>query len=401
MRTEKKFMHRRYEPLVTACTFSCITPEPTPTQIFSGGDYQPNREGASGVPCGICPAVSANAKDGSWQGKSRSNSHLAQMQWYVNGQKIETLADWKDKYSIIQAGDNKGTLLIKRNIGLNERVSLRFEGKILDFRNNDLVPANSDELTLYTVEAAEDAWSVETEYPLNLLYSTIDDNMLLHDYQVSHGIATTLTSQQINNGEQYMRTAKISVKKGKTLQKSGYTLELYRTDGEEEKKMMVGNELVAFSLTSMTLDLRVIEDGATYMLKVLVNGKVQCLKTICTVARLHKAISVKPAVESDIYPSTEVLFQRAIVKCKDHDVPCAENTIKMQLLGSTAYEQDVNLGEGREVAFRLSDLIMGDTQKDNYVETCFEYDYKEQYKVATDASGNTYTDENGNPFIFN
>lgn len=401
MRTEKKFMHRQYKPLVTSCTLACITPESTPTQVFSGSEYQPNREGASGIPCGICPVVSANASDGSWQGKSRSNAHLSQMQWYVDGQKIESVSSWTDKYSIIQSGDNKGALLIKKNIGLNERVKLRFEGMILDYRTNKLVPANSNETTLYTVQSAEDAWSLETDFPLNLLYSPIDDNMLLHDYQVSHGLVSKLTSQQINDGNQYLRTAEIRVKKGKELQKSGYTLELYRTDGGSEVKMSVGNELTAFTLTSMTLDLRVVENGATYLLKVLVDGKVQCLKTICTVSRVHKPITVKPLVESDIYPTTEVLFQRASVRCKDNDVPCAENVIRLQLLGSTAYEKDVNLGEGSNITFRLDSLIIGSTQKDDYIETCFDYDYKEQYKVATDASGNTYTDENGNPFIFN
>lgn len=401
MRTEEKFMRRKYAPLVRSCQLNCITPESTPTQIYSDGDYQPNREGASGVPCGICPVVNANASDGSWQGKQRSNSHLSQMQWYVDGKKIETLTDWVGKYTIIQSGDNKGTLLIKRNIGLTERVKLRFVGSLLDFRNNDLLPVKSDETTLYTVEAAKDAWSLETDYPLNLLYSPIDDNMLLHDYQVSHGIATAFTQQQINDGEQYLRTAKIKVRKGKILQASGYALELYRTDSGKEVKMSIGSELVAFSTTSMTIDLRVVENGATYLLKVLVGGKVVCLKTICTVNRLHKAISVKPAVESDIYPNTETLFQKALVRCKDHDVPCPEHIIKLQLLGSTAYEEDVNLGEGSNVAFKLSQFVMGDTQKDNYVSTCFEYDYKEQYHVATDASGNVYTDENGNPFIFN
>nr|DAP42238.1 MAG TPA: hypothetical protein [Bacteriophage sp.] len=323
------------------------------------------------------------------------------MQWYVDGQRIESVASWNGKYSIITSGDNKGMLIIKRNIGLNERVKLRFEGKLLDFRNNELVPIKSDEKTLYTVQAAQDSWSVETDYPLNLMYSCIDDNMLLHDYQVSHGIASSLSEQQINDGEQYLRTAAIRVRKGKEIQKSGYTLELYRTDSGTEVKMNVGYELQALSLTSMTLDLRLVPNAATYLLKVLVGGKVVCMKTICTVNRLHKAISVKPSVESDIYPDTDIMYQEAIVKCKDHDVPCAENVIKMVLLGTTAYESDVNLGEGRGVFFRLSDLTMGDTQKDNYVATVFDYDYKEEYKVATDASGNVYTDENGNPFIFN
>lgn len=97
----------------------------------------------------------------------------------------------------------------------------------------------------------------------------------------------------------------------------------------------------------MTLDLRLVPNAATYLLKVLVGGKVVCLKTICTVNRLHKAISVKPSVESDIYPDTDIMYQEAIIKCKDHDVPCAENVIKMVLLGTTAYESDVNLGEGK------------------------------------------------------
>ena len=401
MRTEKKFMRKKFMPLVTNCTLACITPESPPTQIYGGGEFQPNREGAAGVPCGICPVVSASASDGSWQGNTRSNAHLVQMQWYVDGQKIDEVASWKGKYTILTTGDTRGTLLIKRNVGLNERVKLRFEAKILDFRNQDLVPVGSVELTLYTSQAAEDAWSVETDYPLNLMYSCIDDNMLLHDYQVSHGIVSSLSNQQINDGEQYLRTAAIRVRKGNEVQKSGYSLELYRTDEGTEKKLSVGYELQAFSINSMTLDLRLVPNNATYLLKVISGGKVVCLKTICTVNRMHKAISVTPCVDSDIYVGNETLFQRALVKCKDRDVQCAENVIKLQLLASTAYEKDVNLGEGIEVAFRIDEVTLGNTNRDNYIETCFDYDYKDEYKVATDASGNVYVDENGNPFIFN
>ena len=401
MRTEKKFMRKKFMPLVTNCTLACITPESPPTQIYGGGEFQPNREGAAGVPCGICPVVSASASDGSWQGNTRSNAHLVQMQWYVDGQKIDEVASWNGKYTILTTGDTRGTLLIKRNVGLNERVKLRFEAKILDFRNQDLVPVGSDELTLYTSQAAEDAWSVETDYPLNLMYSCIDDNMLLHDYQVSHGIVSSLSNQQINDGEQYLRTAAIRVRKGNEVQKSGYSLELYRTDEGTEKKLSVGYELQAFSINSMTLDLRLVPNNATYLLKVISGGKVVCLKTICTVNRMHKAISVTPCVDSDIYVGNETLFQRALVKCKDRDVQCAENVIKLQLLASTAYEKDVNLGEGIEVAFRIDEVTLGNTNRDNYIETCFDYDYKDEYKVATDASGNVYVDENGNPFIFN
>lgn len=401
MKSEKVFLRKKYEPLATGCSLSCVTPESPPTQLYSSGEWQPNREGSAGVPCGICPIVTASASDGSWQGRTRSNVHLAQIQWYVNDVKIENASGWAGKYSITQDGDNKGMLLIKKNIGLTERVRLRFEGMLLDFRNNENVPVRSDELTMYTTQAAEDAWSVETDFPLNLMYSCIDDNMLLHDYQVSHGISSTLSTQQINDGEQYLRSAAIRVRKGKDLQKSGYTLKLYRVESGKNTEVGVGYELQAFTLTSMTLDLRLVPSGVSYLLKVFYNGKEVCMKTICTVTRINRAISVKPACSSDIYYDTEVLYQRALVKYKDRDVLCPENVIRLQLLASTAYEKDVNLGEGVQVAFRLDQLVLGDTQKDNYVDTCFDYEYKEEYKVATDASGNVYVDENGNPFIFN
>ena len=47
MRTEKKFMRRRYAPLVTGCSLTCTTPESPLTQLYSGGEYQPNREGTT------------------------------------------------------------------------------------------------------------------------------------------------------------------------------------------------------------------------------------------------------------------------------------------------------------------------------------------------------------------
>ena len=60
------------------------------------------------------------------------------------------------------------------------------------------------------------------------------------------------------------------MRKGKDIQTSGYTLELYRTDSGTEVKMNAGYELQALSLTSMTLDLRLVPNAATYLLKVLV-----------------------------------------------------------------------------------------------------------------------------------
>lgn len=401
MKTGKVFMRRRYAPLVTACTVACITPESTPTQIYNGGEFQPEREGTAGVPCGLCPVVSASAKDGTWT-EIRSNSKLSQMQWYVNGAKIDTDTTWTGKYSITTEGDNKGTLLIKRNVGLNERIKLRFEGTLLDSRTNELVPVRSEEITLYTSEAAEDAWAVETDFAAGVSYSPVDDMMLLHDYQTSHNITSTLTSAQINDGNQYIRTAAIRVRKGKTAQTSGYSLKLYRTESGTETELSVGKELVALSLTSMTLDLRVVEHGATYLLKVFDSaGKLVAAKTVCTVSRLMQSITVKPMSTADIYPSQEEIWQKAKVTTSNRDVVCPEHVLRMQLLASTAYETDVWVGEGNEIKFPLSQFTLGNTTADNYVTTAYEYDYKPTYSFATDESGNQWVDESGNPFIFN
>ena len=395
-------MRRRYAPLVTACTLSCITPESTPTQIYNEGEYQPDREGTSGVPCGLCPIVSASAKDGTWP-EVRSNKRLSSMQWYANGAKIETLADWTNKYTILTDGDTRGTLLIRRNVGLNERIRLRFEASLLDERTGEIVAVRSEETTLYTSEAAEDAWAVETDFAPNVTYSPLDDNLLLHDYQTSHGIASTLTSADISDGNQYLRTAAIRVRRGTAAQTSGYQLKLYRTDtGTEQQLTAGGGELTALSLTSMTLDLRVVPNGATYLLKVLdTSGKLLVKKTLCTVTRMVRPVTVKPLSSADIYPDAVQMWQKAAVTCRDRDVESPEHVLKMQLVASTAYESDVVVGEGCKVAFALGQFTIGNTTQDNYVTTAYEYDYKPVYTMATDADGNQYVDENGNPFIFN
>ncbi len=401
MRTEKKFMRRRYAPLVTGCTLACTTPESTPTQIFNGSEYQPNREGTAGVPCAICPVVSASASDGTWP-DVRSNNRLSTMQWYVNGAKIDTLSDWTGKYSVGTDGDTKGQLLIKRNTGLNERIRLRFEATLLDSRTGDLIPVRSEETTLYTTEAAEDAWTVETDYPQNLIYSPVDDNLLLAEYRTAQGKATGLAAAEQYNGNEYLRTAAIRVRKGMDLQTSGYSVKLYRTDsGSEVEVTTASPELVALTATSMTLDLRLIDSGATFLLKVVCDGKVVAVKTVGTVCRIARAISVKPMVEGDIYPDTVTMFQRAKVNYQSSTLADPDAVLRLKLLGSTAYETDVELGEGCDVSYRLDSMTVGNTDSDNYVTTCYDYEYKPVYCMATDESGNQFTDENGNPYIFN
>lgn len=61
----------------------------------------------------------------------------------------------------------------------------------------------------------------------------------------------------------------------------------------------------------------------------------------------------------------------------------------------------MELGEGSDIRFSLSNFTIGNRDSDNYITTCYDYEFKPQFALATDASGNQYVDGNGNPWIFN
>lgn len=400
MKSNQAYMRRRYEPLATACTLTTASTDSWLTQTYKDGESQPDRQL---LPCCVLPVVSASAKDGSWDHPSRANALLADMEWTVDGQPVASVWKAGTDYDIATEGDSRGMLRVYRNLKLGERVTLAFRATIPDTRTGQNVDVASDEKIMAVVQSAQDAYSVETGLPLNLLYSPLDDQLLRYEYLTSHGQATTLTKATATDGEQYLRTADITVRQGQDRLTTGYTLQLVRTDKDGTQTQLEADtaELAALTPTSLTLDLRLIPDGTSYLLRVLVDGQTVAMKTVCTVARMHPAISVTPVNEGDIYTDTTTTWQQAIVKRQNRDVSAAENVVRLELLASTARETDHWLGEGKTVRFDLSQLQYGDTADEQYVTTCYQYDYKDPYTEATDTDGNLLADKDGSRLIFN
>jgi hypothetical protein len=60
---------------------------------------------------------------------------------------------------------------------------------------------------------------------------------------------------------------------------------------------------------------------------------------------------------------------------------------------------EVAFNEGETTCFELSKTGIGDTEETNWLDVYVEYGLKEEYSVATDESGDTLVDENGNVLI--
>lgn len=400
MKSTRAFMRRRYEPLVTSCTLTLQSPDSWLTQTWQDGAITPDR---SLLPCCILPLVSATAKDGSWTHAERANALLADMQWTVGGKAIETVWTEGTDYDIIADGDTRGMLRVYRNLASGETATLAFTATIADTRTGENVTVMSDEKIMSVVDSAPDSYAVETALPLNLLYSPLDDQLLRYEYQSSHGLATTLTAATATDGEQYLRQAAITVRRGQDVLTTGYTLRLTRCAADGTQTILTAGEaeLTAFTPASLTLDLRQVSNATSYLLEVLVDGATVCLKTICTVCRLHPAVSVTPVNEGDLYETTTQTWQQAIVKRRNVDVEAAENVVQLTLLADTINETAHWLGEGAHTIFSPATLSMGETADEQYIQTYYEYDYKDVYTEATDADGDVLTDGDGERLIFN
>lgn len=398
MRSQSKSLRRSYVPLTVGCSLECSTPTSPFTQVLKGGEYEPDR---TATPTGIYPYVSASASDGSWAAGVHANAYIAQMVWTVNGVDISTLPEWEGKYEILTQDDLRGTLLIKRNIAPGTVYKFAFSCVIPDVRIGDNVPVASTELPIYTKEDAPDTWVVECGLPQNLLYSSIDDRLLLRDYQLGHHITPSYSEAEAMDGNQYLQTGDIRVRKGVTQVSTGYTIKVYRTESGTERELAMGRELVALSLTSITIDLRTVPHGAIYLVRVFVDGKEVCMRSICTVSRIHPPVTVIPQNDTNIYPSTQTIRQSAFVKSNDRQVINPENVLDMMLMADTAYETEHAIGVGNEVEYHVGDLLVGDTIADGYICNYYEYDYKDEYHVMVDESGNELCDENNEPLIIN
>ncbi len=398
MRSQRQYTRRGYAPLTVSCVLSCSTPLSPMTQLFREGEYEPDR---MLTPCGLRPEVSSSASDGSWQDRD-TRALMAQMRWFVDGTDITTLAEWTGLYEIVQSGEDKGTLLVKRNFDDGERHSFYFSCVLPDTRTGQNLAMRSDDAVLNTQSVAGDTWVLESGVGSVLPYDITKDMLYLYEYMKSHGIETTMTEVAAKDGNEYLRTVPIAIRKGKTAVTKDVAVRLYRTDLATREELAAGHgELVAVSPTAITLDLRTAPDGATYYAEVTADGKTVARKTLFSVSRRLRAVTAQPTNGGDLLEGQAERWDKAVVRLHGGDLACPELYLDMKWYADTAFETGRFLGMGSRVDYKLADLVIGKSPNDAWAELYIDYDYKQPHSALTDAGGNVLTDAEGNELIFN
>ncbi len=406
---------RIFTPLNVSVSMACTTGNSPFMQTTIGNSWYPDRT-KSGYECKATPQVQADTKDGSWPNK-QSNSALTNMVWMVlsnvNGtwewKKISELTDWSGKYEIdTSESTSRGTLTIKRNLASNEKQQLRFEADLYDYRTDRLVPIVTDTITLYTVDKGEDMYGIGISAGTHVNYNPYSDKLLLYDFKVANGIVTAsnTTREECFDGEQYERTIPIDVYKGKTKITTGYTLELYRVTNGAKTRIYPStadapNEVMSFSLTALTLDLRMVEQ-AEYLVCLVVSEKTMA-QVQFSVARFYP-----PIKQPEFYNQSEISWgetkrSNKIIITHNHKVVEYPGRILKLVWSTTAYSNGVEKKtkqwqEGEKCEYDLEDTGFGVTEKDYLVEN-LDYEQKGACELLTDEDGNYLTDEDGNILI--
>lgn len=400
MQTNKKRIRKDFAPLTVASSIRCATPASPTTQIYNGGngEYEPDR---LLTPTVIMPEIVANAPDGSWP-NPYSNAFLADMRWYVNGEDITTLSDWAGKYSIDQAGSTRGAISISRNVSPAEVFELRFEASLADSRLGVNIPIETDKITLTTTEKADDGCSISLGDGNIIRYDPVKDRLALHEYKVAHGLIADSAAARAAATDKcsYLHEVPITVYRGADPAASGFDIKAYRVSGASSlTEITAGSgELVELSPTKAVFDLRMIEK-ANYAIKAFAGSKEVAMCEI-GFSRIYQAYACSPTNGTDIHPSDTERHDKAMVDCDGNIVECPGRIFRIVWRTDTDAKAGVEHNEGEETVFQLDKTGIGSTYSDDWMDVYCSCEYKPAHKTATEGS-DIWTDENGNPYIFN
>lgn len=398
---------RHYEPLNISKSLACVTPGSPLLQVYENGSIvpSPNRKSVYSV---IAPIIEVTTADNSWD-IQRSNIALANIVWYSNeGGKwndISSLSSWTGNYEIdLSSTTNRGRLTIKKNLGVNDKEQLYMEADLMDYRTGSLLHLVFDAVTLSALAQGEDTYGISVDGSSHVIYNPFLDKLDLYDFKVANGLQTASDAARAAcvDNNCYERTISIKAWKGKSQITSGYTLEVARMDDGKEVALSVDamDELKALSLTSIILDLRIVEN-ADYMVNLKVGGVVKAKKQI-SVTRDY------PPIEQPQFANVASInwgeinrHQRAVFAYNNKIVDSPQRLVRMlwktkAYNGNTITEKTWNEGETFEYA--IGDTGLGDLESDS-VNEIVAYAQKKAHSIAADASGNYYGDSNGNVYI--
>lgn len=405
MEIDKKRIRIDYAALNVAFSTVLLSPNSPLTQTYNGftGEFDPDR---SLSPTVILPQVVASAADGSWK-EPYSNDKLANMVWLANGVDISKQPEWNNKFSINQETSSmRGALSVYRNLMPGEQISLVFKADLVDNRLGVTHPIETEPVIISTSDKSQNMYSVGIGDDQIIQYNPFKDKLFLHEYKVAHGLIqdSAAARAEATDENSYLREITVHVFRGdEELTASEYQIELYKINDDAThslSKMTAGNEeLVGLTPTKISLDLRLIPKGDYYIKIIAENRDVASIQF--SVNRLNQAFSVRTTNGTAINPGDTQRYDEVMVDSDGNVVECPGSIIKFIWMTDTEAKKGVIHNEGDVTQFLLSDTGIGNSYNDSWMSIYLDAEPKEAHKIATDANGNIYTDQNGNPYIFN
>lgn len=401
MESSKKRVRVEYAPLNVAVSMVLLTPNSPLVQVCNTfiNQYEPDR---TLTPTVLLPQVVANAQDGSWP-EPHSNQYLANVKWLSDGVDITTIADWQGKYEIGTTGSMKGSLTIKRNLLPNERLSLVFKAELFDTRTGVTYPIESEPQVLSSSVKSQDQYSIGIGDSQIIRYDPFKDNLAIYDYKAAQGLIAPSSAAKAaaTDENSYIRDIPVSVFQGDNAITTGFNLKYYRVNSDLSltELLTTDDEVLSYDNTHIALDLRLITKS-DYLIKAIAENR-EVAQIQFSVNRVYQAFNIRPTNGIAISPSDIDRCDMAMVDCDGNIVECPEVMLRMIWKTDSATLTGKVHNEGHRAYFLLATTGIGDTYTTDWLDTYVEADHKVAHRIATDENGNTFTDENGNDYIFN
>lgn len=419
LHSQRNHTRLKFSPLTTSCTLRCLTPHSPLAQAFnpSTNVYDPNR---SNTPSVVLPEVKATDPSGVFPSGVVNHLLLAdtgKLEWFVNGKPIsEVWTEYSNNtgdYSIItDETENRGALIIYKNVTADSKIMLSFRGLFYDWRTGRNYQVESDTIEMTTTNKGEDAISCSVDKQ-NVVYDPIRDPLLSYEWLYSvhnaEGLSETWARSSDDN---YLQKINVLLNSGVSRLESlpsGLTMRLCKLGSDTA--LAVGNdnpELQQVEFPTIVIDCRLI-DKAEYEVQMVKGGSIVARAPFSVSRQTTMPTSAQPFSGADILPSMSVYYNTLLVSLAG--TPLANPFLYYKIMWFTVaqvYNSSANTytegspkkwQTGDKLAAKIADIGIGTTVNDSYFEQYAEVEPWEYDYVLTDESGNVFTDENGNVLI--
>lgn len=419
LHSQRNHTRLKFSPLTTSCTLRCLTPHSPLAQAFnpSTNVYDPNR---SDTPSVVLPEVKATDPSGVFPSGVVNHLLLAdtgKLEWFVNGKPIsEVWTEYNNNtgdYSIItDETENRGALIIYKNVTADSKIMLSFRGLFYDWRTGRNYQVESDTIEMTTTNKGEDAISCSVDKQ-NVVYDPIRDPLLSYEWLYSvhnaEGLSETWARSSDDN---YLQKINVLLNSGVSRLESlpsGLTMRLCKLGSDTA--LAVGNdnpELQQVEFPTIVIDCRLI-DKAEYEVQMVKGGSIVARAPFSVSRQTTMPTSAQPFSGADILPSMSVYYNTLLVSLAG--TPLANPFLYYKIMWFTVaqvYNSSASTytegspkkwQTGDKLAAKIADIGIGTTVNDSYFEQYAEVEPWECDYVLTDESGNVFTDENGNVLI--